>query len=75
MLSAESAAGSYPEESVLMQQRIINRVEGDKHYSKYLQSNRPKITDGSSASAVQALVSAGNYITDTADDLTSQRNL
>ena len=52
MLSAESAAGMYPEESVLMQQRIINRVEGDPHYSTYLQSNRPKITDGSSASAI-----------------------
>mmetsp|Transcript_38469 Transcript_38469/g.82902 ORF Transcript_38469/g.82902 Transcript_38469/m.82902 type:complete len:513 (+) Transcript_38469:139-1677(+) len=52
MLSAESAAGMYPEESVLMQQRIINRVEGDPHYSTYLQNNRPKITDGSSASAI-----------------------
>lgn len=52
MLSAESAAGMFPEESVLMQQRIINRVEGDPHYSTYLQSNRPKITDGSSASAI-----------------------
>lgn len=52
MLSAESAAGMYPEESVLMQQRIINRVEGDPHYSQYLQSNRPKITDGTSASAI-----------------------
>ena len=35
-----------------MQQRIINRVEGDPHYSQYLQSNRPKITDGTSASAI-----------------------
>jgi len=52
MLSAESAAGMYPEESVLMQQRIINRVEGDPHYSSYLQNNRPKITNGSSASAI-----------------------
>jgi len=52
MLSAESAAGAYPEESVLMQQRIINRVEGDIHYSKYLQATRPKITDGSTASAI-----------------------
>lgn len=52
MLSAESAAGMYPEESVLMQQRIINRVEGDAHYSTYLQNNRPKITDGSSSSAI-----------------------
>ncbi|KAL7444755.1 hypothetical protein ACHAXH_008085 [Discostella pseudostelligera] len=52
MLSAESAAGKYPEESVLMQQRIINRVEGDPHYSAYLQSTRPKITDGTSTSAI-----------------------
>lgn len=36
MLSAESAAGMYPEESVNMQQRIINRVESDSHYRKYL---------------------------------------
>ena len=35
-----------------MQQRIINRVEGDAHYSTYLKSTRPKITDGSSASAI-----------------------
>lgn len=36
MLSAESAAGKYPEEAVAMQQRIINRVESDPHYRKYL---------------------------------------
>mmetsp|Transcript_13840 Transcript_13840/g.39880 ORF Transcript_13840/g.39880 Transcript_13840/m.39880 type:complete len:587 (-) Transcript_13840:162-1922(-) len=36
MLSAESAAGMYPEESVAMQQRIINRVESDPHYRNYL---------------------------------------
>lgn len=52
MLSAESAAGKYPELSVQMQQRIINRVEGDRHYSNYLQNSRPKITDGSTASAI-----------------------
>ncbi|KAL7452672.1 hypothetical protein ACHAWC_004396 [Mediolabrus comicus] len=52
MLSAESAAGSYPVESVMMQQRIINRVEGDPHYSQYLQNNRPRITDGSSTAAI-----------------------
>jgi len=39
MLSAESAAGLYPEESVAMQQRIINRVEGDTHYRSYLDAN------------------------------------
>jgi len=42
MLSAESAAGKYPEESVAMQQRIINRVESDDHYRKMLESNEPK---------------------------------
>ncbi|KAL3914652.1 MAG: hypothetical protein SGILL_006016, partial [Bacillariaceae sp.] len=39
MLSAESAAGDYPEESVAMQQRIINRVENDPHYKNYLKAN------------------------------------
>lgn len=42
MLSAESAAGKYPEESVAMQQRIINRVESDQHYKNMLASNQPK---------------------------------
>lgn len=42
MLSAESAAGTYPEESVAMQQRIINRVEGDVHYRAYLNQNSPQ---------------------------------
>jgi pyruvate kinase len=42
MLSAESAAGSYPEESVAMQQRIINRVEGDVHYRAALNQNSPQ---------------------------------
>jgi pyruvate kinase len=35
-----------------MQQRIINRVEGDPHYSSYLQATRPKITDGTAAAAI-----------------------
>ncbi|OEU09192.1 pyruvate kinase [Fragilariopsis cylindrus CCMP1102] len=53
MLSAESAAGDFPEESVLMQQRIINRVEGDPHYDRYLQSFEPHhLLDSSSASAI-----------------------
>jgi pyruvate kinase len=32
-------AVQYPEESVAMQQRIINRVEGDPHYRSYLNAN------------------------------------
>ncbi|KAL7558815.1 hypothetical protein ACA910_018312 [Epithemia clementina (nom. ined.)] len=39
MLSAESAAGKYPEESVTMQQRIINRVESDPHYRTILHTS------------------------------------
>jgi len=35
-----------------MQQRIINRVESDRHYRSYLQAFNPKITDGSSTSAI-----------------------
>jgi len=34
MLSAESAAGMYPVESVTMQQKIINKVESDGNYLK-----------------------------------------
>jgi len=51
MLSAESAAGAFPEESVTMQQRIINRVEGDPHYDRYLQSFEPH-QESTSASAI-----------------------
>ena len=32
MLSAESAAGLYPEEAVTMQRRVISRVEADGLY-------------------------------------------
>jgi pyruvate kinase len=42
MLSAESATGKYPEESVAMQQRIasvIIRVESDGHYRRLLEQN------------------------------------
>lgn len=51
MLSAESAAGKYPEESVAMQQRIINRVESDSHYRDYLDS-RPRVPDKTPTDAV-----------------------
>jgi pyruvate kinase len=36
MLTFFSFIFQYPEESVAMQQRIINRVEGDPHYRSYL---------------------------------------
>jgi len=61
MLSAESAAGSYPEESVTMQQRIINRVEGDPHYRGYLDQNPP--VPGSSPT--DAIIVAARQIANT----------
>lgn len=54
MLSAESAAGDFPEESVMMQQRIINRVEGDPHYQQYLESFNPPPKKSSAAAIILA---------------------
>jgi len=62
MLSAESAAGSYPEESVAMQQRIINRVESDAHYRNYLDSNTPLIND---ENPTDAIISAARHVAKT----------
>lgn len=59
MLSAESAAGSYPEESVAMQQRIINRVESDPHYRSYLDSNTPLTND---ENPTDAIIGAARHI-------------
>jgi pyruvate kinase len=41
MLSAETAAGRYPIESVAMMARIVDEVEKDPHYKKLLDSARP----------------------------------
>lgn len=61
MLSAESAAGKFPEESVAMQQRIINRVEGDPHYRSYL--NQLSMTK--TESAADAITTAARQIAQT----------
>lgn len=61
MLSAESAAGKYPEEAVAMQQRIINRVESDSHYRTYLDNNAPV----PGASATDAIINAARHIAKT----------
>jgi pyruvate kinase len=58
MLSAESAAGKYPEEAVAMQQRIINRVESDPHYRKYLDQSMPK----PKKSATSAIINSARSI-------------
>jgi pyruvate kinase len=49
MLSAESAAGKYPVESVTMQQLIINRVEDDYVYKESLLKFQSKGLVGSSS--------------------------
>lgn len=61
MLSAESAAGKYPEESVTMQQRIINRVEADPHYRSYLKQNAPEPEN----TPTDAIISAARQISKT----------
>jgi len=43
MLSAESAAGKYPLESVRMQQKIISSVENDKVSQAAAQTMRPPV--------------------------------
>lgn len=63
MLSAESAAGKYPEESVTMQQRIINRVESDKHYRSYLDQAAPSPDN----TAADAVITAARQIAKTID--------
>mmetsp|Transcript_16036 Transcript_16036/g.21192 ORF Transcript_16036/g.21192 Transcript_16036/m.21192 type:complete len:588 (+) Transcript_16036:184-1947(+) len=64
MLSAESAAGKYPVESVLMQQRIINRVESDAAYRSSLDRNK---IGGDEKSATDAVTKAAKQISDTID--------
>ena len=63
MLSAESAAGKFPEESVAMQQRIINRVESDSHYRTFLDSNAP----GPENTPTDAIIVAARQISKTID--------
>lgn len=61
MLSAESAAGKFPEEAVAMQQRIINRVESDPHYRSYLD----QLSVSTNNSAADAITTAARQIAQT----------
>ncbi len=53
MLSAESAAGQYPRESVNMMDRIITRVERDEDWRRGIDAKRPE-PEKSSADAIAA---------------------
>lgn len=69
MLSAETAAGKYPKESVMMMERIIRRVEQDPLFRKLMDAERsaPEATaaDAITAAARQAAhtVSASAIVT------------
>ncbi len=51
MLSAESAAGEYPEEAVAMMNRIIRRVEKDDHYRIIIEATDP-VVESTAAAAI-----------------------
>jgi len=54
MLSAESAAGDYPEESVSMMNRIIERVERDPRWPELMQAEQPHQDDDADVLVVAA---------------------
>jgi pyruvate kinase len=53
MLSAESASGQYPIETVIMMNRIIERVESDPHYRRVLDAQHP-VPDPTASDAITA---------------------
>jgi len=63
MLSAESAAGAYPLESVSMMNRIIERVERDPAYRGYIENlaHEPEATTG------DAITAAARQVAETID--------
>ena len=79
MLSAESASGKYPVESVAMMDRIIREVEGDAHYRMLLDANQ-EVARANPADAVCAalrqtahIVSAKATITYTSSGFSAMR--
>lgn len=58
MLSAESAAGEYPEESVAMMNRIIERVERDPRWPELMQAEQPHADDDADVLVVAAAQAA-----------------
>lgn len=52
MLSAETASGKYPLESVRMMNSIATRVEQDTHYRERMKTTHPGVTKGFTADAI-----------------------
>jgi pyruvate kinase len=61
MLSAETASGSYPVESVAMMDRIVARVERDPLYRRILDTQRPE----PEATAADAITAAAQQVAHT----------
>lgn len=79
MLSAETAAGDYPVETVEIMDRIIKRVEGDPLYTRMRESDRiiPEETENDAISAaarqVAETIKANAIVTYTTTGSTSYR--
>ncbi|SCA55346.1 Pyruvate kinase [Candidatus Terasakiella magnetica] len=79
MLSAETAAGDYPIETVEIMDRIIQRVEGDTLYQRIRESDRtePEETEADAISAaarqVASTIKAAAIVTYTTTGSTSYR--
>jgi len=61
MLSAETAVGEYPIESVAMMDRIVRRVENDPHYRKMMEAYRY----APEATAADAITAAARQVAHT----------
>ena len=79
MLSAETASGEYPLESVSMMNRIVRRVEQDPYYSRVINAQNPEpeatAADAISAAAAQVAhtLSAAAIVTYTTSGSTTLR--
>ncbi|WP_323798038.1 pyruvate kinase [Nisaea sp.] len=79
MLSAESAAGDYPVESVEMMNRIIREVEGDRNYRQIINASHdepdPTVSDAITLAARQVAetVNASCIVTYTTSGSTTVR--
>lgn len=61
MLSAETASGAYPVESVAMMDRIISRVEEDSFYRSHITSYHPSLQQNTS----DAITAAARQVAET----------